>query len=255
MMAFWSQSTAPRRHGARLLLACLLLLQNAVSLRAWGPHTQITRAALAVVPDREAWQQRLGDDWDRIARDYCWMADWRMTVRPDHYADDYLLYPDMRRHVNHLLPEVRETYRHHFRRALQAVRTESPQNAARWIGSLLHFVQDSGSPPHTIGLGGPLHTKMENWLDASQIQIDGYQPHLLGRTAAEAEQGFLARIAAQIGHAAFSLQLQKTTVRAETAERICARVLVRKKMGLTARVPRTYTCRVAGSRPAKTGKP
>jgi len=28
---------------------------------------------------------------------------------------------------------------------LQALRTETPANAARWVGSLLHFVEDTGS--------------------------------------------------------------------------------------------------------------
>ena len=38
--------------------------------QAWGPHTEITRAALAVLPERGRLQEHFGVDWDRIARDY-----------------------------------------------------------------------------------------------------------------------------------------------------------------------------------------
>jgi len=31
----------------------------------------------------------------------------------------------------------------------------------------LHFVTDTGSPPHALVYKGDIHTKMENWLDAS----------------------------------------------------------------------------------------
>lgn len=172
----------------------LVIAFHAVPAWAWGPHTEITAAALAVLANRVKLRARFGDDWDRIAKDYCWMGDWREAVRPDHYADDYLLFPGVTTHASHMLPEVRQTYVPYFRRALQALRTESSQNAARWVGSLLHFVQDSGSPPHTIGIGGELHSKMERWVDEQQISIAGYEPRLLGATDADAERSFLARM-------------------------------------------------------------
>lgn len=188
-------------HGRSLLQSPLLTIAVALSVLvpadsvwAWGPHTEITRAALAVVPNGQRLRQLYGDDWDRIARDYCWMGDWREAVRPDHYADDYLLFPSMPGHVSHMLPEVRRTYVPFFRRALQALRTESPQNAARWVGSLLHFLQDSGSPPHTAGITGAMHSKMERWVDESQISIAGYEPELLGHNDAEALERFQVRM-------------------------------------------------------------
>ncbi len=80
----------------------------------------------------------------------------------------------MERHLDHLVPEVNRTYDPYFRRALQALRTETPLNAARWIGSLLHFVEDTGSPPHPAEIHGDVHSKMENWVDAKQIHLPGY---------------------------------------------------------------------------------
>ncbi len=176
------------------LLILLALLVGASSAWSWGPHTHITAAALVVLPERQRLEKYLGPEFQRLAKDYVWMADWKEAVRPDHYADDYLLFPGMTTHLSHMLPQVRQTYEPYFRRALQAIRTESPHNAARWVGSLLHFVQDSGSPPHTTGIGGLLHAKMEQWVDETQIAISGYQPRLLGKNEAEALRGFVNRM-------------------------------------------------------------
>ena len=141
--------------------------------------------------------KQLGADTGVLAQ-YVWMADWRtqLLIRSDEvfYADDYLLFPKAKSHSQHICPEVRQTYAPFFRRALQALRTESPRNAARWVGSLLHFTTDTGSPPHAAGFLGAAHSKMENWLDAKLIQLPGYQPRLLGNDDASAEAGFLSRM-------------------------------------------------------------
>jgi hypothetical protein len=171
-----------------------LLTQNAL---AWGPHSEITRAALDAIGREDALYGRLGADTE-ILTQYVWMADWRqrLLVRADEvfYVDDYLLFPKAKTHSQHICPEVRQTYAPFFRRALQALRTESPRNAARWIGSLLHFTTDTGSPPHAAGILGPVHSKMENWLNAKQIRLSGYRPRLLGEDDASAESGFLSRM-------------------------------------------------------------
>jgi hypothetical protein len=93
-----------------------------------------------------------------------------------------------------VVPDVLNTHEPFFRRALQALRTETPANAARWIGSLLHYVTDSGAPPHAAGISGELHSKLENWVNASKIDISGYEPLLLGRTDDEALSGFMNRM-------------------------------------------------------------
>jgi hypothetical protein len=164
---------------------------------AWGPHTEITQTALLALGKEDGIYKQLGEDTSVLTQ-YVWMADWRshLLIRSDEvfYADDYLLFPKARAHSQHICPEVRQTYAPFFRRALQALRTESPRNAARWIGSLLHFTTDTGSPPHAAGFLGPAHSKMENWLDAKLIQLPGYRPRLLGDDDASAEAGFLSRM-------------------------------------------------------------
>jgi hypothetical protein len=181
---------------SRLSLAAGLLAALCGVSRGWGPHTEITAAALDVLPAKDRLQKELGPDFARLARDYCWMGDWQEAVRPDHYADDYLLFPSSPRHHSHMHPHVRKTYAPFIKRALQAIRTESPREAARWVGSVLHFVQDAGSPPHTTGIGGTLHGKMERWVDEAKVSVAGYAPQLLGKTDAEALAAFEERMAA-----------------------------------------------------------
>jgi hypothetical protein len=129
---------------------------------------------------------------------YCWMADYRRVpfrdVEAEFYAEDYLLFPGVTSHLDHLCPEVRKSYRPYMQRALQALRTEDAANAARWVGSLLHFIEDTGSPPHAAEIGGPAHSKMENWVDATLIAIPGYRPRSLGAPDEEAIEGLERRM-------------------------------------------------------------
>ncbi len=175
--------------------AALVLFSQAAL--AWGPHTEIAQAALTALGTGDGIYKQLGADTGVLAQ-YVWMADWRtqLLIRTDEvfYADDYLLFPKAKTHSQHICPEVKQTYAPFFRRALQALRTESPRNAARWIGSLLHFTTDTGSPPHAAGFLGAAHSKMENWVDAKLIHLPEYQPQLLGEDDSAAEAGFLARM-------------------------------------------------------------
>src|SRR5690348_12458021 len=152
-------------------------------LFAWGglPHQQIVDGALSAIPAEDHLSLKLGGEAGHL-RDTVEMGDWMNSlivlqenwhvttedypqVESEYFSNDYLLFPAAPHFFNHMMPQVHETYVPFFQRALQALRTENNENAARWTGSLLHFVTDSGSPPHTIGLTGPDHTKMENWLD------------------------------------------------------------------------------------------
>lgn len=200
----------PTAHSCRIPFRCarrlvhslvmrsvLILLFSTSAALAWGPHSEIAQAALDTLKADDPLAKHLGADLKRLAQ-YVWMADWRqqLLVRKDEvfYSDDVLIFPAAQTHYQHICPEVQQTYVPFFRRALQALRTESPRNAARWIGSLLHFTTDTGSPPHALGILGPVHSKMENWVDAKRIHLPGYQAQLLGKNDAEAEAGYLRRM-------------------------------------------------------------
>lgn len=160
---------------------------------AWGPHPEITRAALEVLPNLKQVQQQLGEANVAALANYCWMPDQRGRDLGAFYADDYLLIPALPRHVGHTMPAVMETFEPYFRRALQALRTETPTNACRQLGPLLHFVEDVGAPPHAKE-NCPHHAELENWVKSELISIKGYQPQLLGNTDEEALAGLLRRI-------------------------------------------------------------
>lgn len=199
----------------RFLRLCAIAACSLISgslLFAWGrkQHTQILDAALTTVSERDHLPQRLGNETWQL-RYYVQMGDWynafvseseQWTILDESfghvftqfYPNDYLIFPNAPRPFNHNLPDVSGTYRPFFFRALQALRTESPANAARWVGSLLHFVTDSGSPPHTAGIHGEMHVRMETWVHASRIDLSGYEPRLLGPTDEEAAEGLIQRM-------------------------------------------------------------
>lgn len=197
-----------------LVIVSFLLIAGfaAPCLFAWGgiPHQQIVDGALTAIPAKDEIALRLGSQV-RHLRDTVEMGDWMNSlivvqenwhvttedfpqIDSEYFGNDYLLFPAAPHFFNHMMPQVHGTYGPFFLRALQALRTEDQENAVRWMGSLLHFVTDSGSPPHTIGLSGPNHTKMENWLDASKIDLRGYTPQLLGSTDEEAVKGLERRM-------------------------------------------------------------
>jgi len=181
----------------RAIVLCLALVGMPSIVLAWGPHSEITAAAIHALGRDDALLRRLGRNAEKLP-EYAWMADWRRTLRKESdqwfYVDDYLLFPGMPGHVEHICPAVKATYAPFFRRALQALRTETPVNAARWVGSLLHFTEDTGSPPHAAEVLGDIHSKMENWVNARAITIAGYQPQRLGATDEEALAGYLRRM-------------------------------------------------------------
>lgn len=161
-----------------LLFVALLLAAGPLPVAAWGPHSEITRAAIDALPEGDRLEARLGAA--ELER-YAWLPDFHQTVLPEYTPSDYLVFPGFPLEVSHLTPDVQRTYRPYFRRCVQALRMESRTNADRWVGALIHFVEDSGSPPHAFPTGGPLHARMENWLDGAQVSIAGYRPRRLAR--------------------------------------------------------------------------
>ena len=173
------------------------LLAVAAFAAAWGPHRDITRAAFDTLAPDDPLLRFLGDE----VKDSCelaWLPDWQESLITrkcgTFNANDYLLFPGMTDHPGHAGKGPHEAAGPYFRRALQAVRTETPENAARWISSLVHFPEDAGSPPHAHFVGGGLHHDMEHWVNGAQIRIAGYKPKVLGTDEASAVAGFQKRL-------------------------------------------------------------
>jgi hypothetical protein len=180
------------------------------SMLAWGPHPEIVDAALAALPERDyallgaalgaearklrylVWMGDFGNQFES------WTEGWGTVNSPNgitqFYANDYLIFPAAPRLYQHEMPGVQSTFAPFFRRSLQALETETPSNAARWLGGVLHFTTDTGSPPHAAGISGDVHSKMENWIQGSAISIGSYSPRLLGEDVDKAVSGFEARM-------------------------------------------------------------
>ena len=189
--------SVPSHAGRVRLFFAFILIALALPASAWGPHPQITQAALDVLGPHDPLARQLGPNFARLTS-YNWMPDWSRSflTEPDggiYYADDYLLFPKNPKHAAHAMPGVLTSIDRFFHRALQALRTETPVNAARWVGTLLHYTEDAGAPPHAQpGLAD--HGKMENWIDKTKINIAGYRPQLLGRTDDEALAAYMKRM-------------------------------------------------------------
>ncbi len=182
-------------------LALLILVVAGMTsfAMAWGPHPQITRAGAEVLSDDEPVLRLLSNDLGALGN-ASWMPDLTHTDQILHvggarcWARDYVFMPGFDS-VGHCYPGVTKSYEPIFRRTVQALRTETPSNVLGWLGSLIHFTEDTGAPPHAIkGSGGRYHGIMENYVDAKQVKIPGYKPRLLGSNEEEALAGFVKRM-------------------------------------------------------------
>lgn len=204
----------------KILCGALAAVLCAPQAAAWDSkiHPGIVRAALSAIPPEDRLREKWGAEIWRLQQ-YVQLGDWinALVVQREEwhvggetlelpglqfYANDFLIFPGATRPFQHMAPDVQAAYRPFFLRALQALRMESPENAARWVGSLLHFVTDSGSPPHAIGVRGPDHTRMESGFDTARIDLTGYRPKPLGETPEAALNGLIDRMNALIAFSA-----------------------------------------------------
>ncbi|MGQ9820345.1 MAG: hypothetical protein ACUVQK_00660 [Thermogutta sp.] len=236
-----------------VLQACACAAAFARPLLAWGPHPDITRAALRVVPHMQEWEESLGKENIAALTQYCWMPDWRGQDLGVFYADDYLLVRPLPYHVSHVMPAVEAAFEVYFRRALQGLRTETPVNACRQLGTLVHFVEDVGAPPHAKP-NCPHHSELENWVDAKQISIEGYQPRLLGNTDDEAWRGLKRRIDGLIAFSAERAERALPLVSSPNPDRTAVEPIILESALESARVTADllYTVFTLSLRPADT---
>jgi hypothetical protein len=181
--------------------AAIALLSG--SILAWGPmHAPITEAAFDALPE---WQRELFAaqrqtliDFDCIIPDLARAPAHRQTI--GRFATlpngDPFTHEPHRRHHNF------DQMLHYFSQAVEQIRASQLDEASRYAGCLLHFLEDCGSPAHSIpgdnqhGLmkdllvvpeiyrDRPLHSLIES----GQLKLDlvGYHPQLLGTTPQEA---------------------------------------------------------------------
>jgi hypothetical protein len=196
------------------MLIVWLCLATPHQALAWGqPHHAITRAALAVLPQ---WQKdRLGAEIKALADSYCMIPD-------NVYSDkENAPFAAMDTHPGEVylqklhLPQAEQTtnlesIRYFMAKAVASLKANQVRDAARYMGTICHIVEDYGSPSHTIPgdnqftlfqqfmpasekmLGTLLHGPVENGDFA--VSIADYQPVLLGTTVEEAAWRLLHRV-------------------------------------------------------------
>jgi len=179
---------------------------------AWGePHLAITRAALDVLP---AWQKdALGAELEPLGAKYCMIPDnvhtdkenAKFAMMDSRPGEVYIL----NLHLPAQQSENLDTMRYFMGRAVAALKAGRVADAARFMGTLSHQIEDYGSPAHTLPGdnmftllqqfmpptermdGKLLHGPIEN--GAFAVSIAGYRPAVLGVTVDEAAWRLLHR--------------------------------------------------------------
>lgn len=196
-----------------LLLTVLAALMPLDAALGWSqPHLAITKAALEVLP---AWQQKvLGEEMARLADDYCLIPDHVFTDRENaKFAmvegkpkEVYLL----NLHLPAQQAENLETIRYFMGKAVGSLQAQNVKDAARYMGTICHQIEDYGSPSHTMP-GDNMFTLLEQFLPPTEVMRDkllhgpvesgeltvtirDYIPALLGTTVEEAAWRLMHRI-------------------------------------------------------------
>ena len=189
-------------HRALLRSIAIVALQCGTA-SAWGPmHSSITEAAFDALP---AWQREIfAAQRTKLIEFDCMIPDFARAASARATLGKYAVLPngDPFTHEPHSRDHNFAQMLHFVTQAVEHLRANNPDEASRYAGCLLHFLEDCGSPAHSIpgdnqhGLmkdllpvperfkDRPLHGLIED----GQLKLDlaGYQPQLLGTTPQEA---------------------------------------------------------------------
>ncbi|MBT3380258.1 MAG: hypothetical protein HN742_00915 [Lentisphaerae bacterium] len=157
-----------------------------------GGHHFITRAALQVLPEVTEW---LHGEALLLTWCYCGFPDmnWaqygtfgteaisaRMPdTRREWEISRYCQYNqllDQGHFIGHHPDQAIEGLVGRYEDACRAVEEGRGRDAIRFLGAAIHYLEDSGSPPHAGSVSGPYHMPAESLRDVSGIGIDGYVP-------------------------------------------------------------------------------
>jgi NPCBM/NEW2 domain len=209
----------------QLAFTALFALTTPSLVFGWGePHHAITRAALEVLP---AWQKEvLGGELTQLVDSYCMIPDHVFTDKENaKYAKMESAPNEVYLKILHLptqQPEYLEVMRYFMEQAVASLRNGKIGDAARYMGTVCHQIEDYGSPSHTVP-GDNMFTLLQQFLPPTEVMkdqlmhgpiengdfkvsIEGYQPKLLGTTVNEAAWRLMHRVHEEI------LNVRTTTV-------------------------------------------
>ena len=162
-----------------------------------------------------AWQKSLlGDEFTRLSDKYCLIPDnvytdkenakfAKMESQPNEVYLKILHLPTQQ-------PEYLEVLRYFMDKAVTALREGKVGDAARYMGTICHTLEDCGSPSHTVP-GDNMFTLLQQFMPPTaamqdqlmhgpiengdfSVSIAGYQPALLGTTVNEASWRLMHRL-------------------------------------------------------------
>ncbi len=197
-----------------LLLIAALTSLPLISAFGWSePHLAITKAALEVLTP---WQKDLlGTEGTKLGDDYCLIPDHVFTDKPNaKFATMESKPGEVYIQTLHLPSPQQadnlETLRYFMGKAVSSIQAKKIDEAARYMGTLCHVLEDFGSPSHTVP-GDNQFTLLQQFLPATdamkdqllhgpiesgeiKVVIKDYQPTLLGTTVDEAAWRLLHRL-------------------------------------------------------------
>ena len=192
------------------IFSLLVIMSVGITVLAWGDaHRWITKAACEVQPEKTRLIAYFGEQGYQDmgygeADGYCLIPDVheRYTkMKSGHFFGyDYLLqrgYTPFYVHHgtrNNSTDDFYPNITMLAQRTLQAFRTETPVEAARRLGCLLHFIEDAGAPCHAAEIGVPVHTAIDNWVNPGKVGIPDYKPKLLGKDDESAIKSLLDEV-------------------------------------------------------------
>lgn len=180
-------------------------------------HAAITAAAFDALP---AWERELlaGQRETLIELD-CMIPDLARAAAHKKTLGRYVALPngDPFTHEPNSREHNTAQMLHYFTQAVERVRAGELDEASRYAGCLLHFLEDCGSPAHTMP-GDNQHGYMQDLLEvpaafkdrplhglieagALEIDLAGYRPQLLGTAPEEGVMHLTERLHAEIRNA------------------------------------------------------
>lgn len=179
---------------------------------AWGPHIDITKAALERVPSSPEWADLMDKNFTAQIAGNAFLPDtWGIISSSNgekFHANDYLQIKGVEVFAQHNLGgsdgatkvpyTQRDAFKAYFKKAVRALQMETPANAARRLGAIIHFTEDCGCPQHTNLLmkKAMRNHKSENFFTKEKIAIPNYTPVLFGDNIDAAADGLIKRLEA-----------------------------------------------------------
>jgi hypothetical protein len=196
---------------------CVVCVALQSPLQAWYTenHQRIARAGLAQLPTAD--REMLGASLDSLANAYCMYPDWyRDVVRKKNKAmiahyKPYVQLPLLEDLVSWHITEDTDSETCFYivstlmQRAVTHLQVGDTDQAAQYMGSLVHFIEDNACPVHVIDnkLLADLHPipeRLKPFILHRQVEeptfpidIRGYTPQILGTTIIDAAHAVYPR--------------------------------------------------------------